>query len=240
MVFVDGKGMRQGPMVMKHWRQDWRYEPASLSEHRGAGLWVRRATGREERKGAWSQSVYHVDDSPRYASLGRWEHNAAFSAWTGNAALRPLPRREHTVRSDYQVLEGRNRHTILPTGWLHEQDNLKKVLGPDGSAADSLPYLAREAGVDRYDLIRDFDFSAGDAYWKASGPFWAKVRARWERLLGAAPRLRVSEDCRGEPAFAAFFALADSMASAAPPSPEAVDGALDSLFACVAARETSK
>ena len=146
------------------------------------------------------------------------------------------------MRADYQVLEGRNRHTILPTGWLHEQDNLKKALKPAGSAgldptADPvLPYLARESGVDRYDLIRGFDFTAGDAYWESTGPFWAKVRARWDRLLGGAPRLAISDSCRGEPAFAAFFAWADSTAGPKPPAAGSVDRALDSLFACIATR----
>ena len=77
-----------------------------------------RAVPRAERRGAWSQTVYQVDDSPRYGSLGRWVHSDEASIWEGGDAWRPLPRREHSVRSDYQVLAGRNRHTILPTGWV--------------------------------------------------------------------------------------------------------------------------
>jgi len=87
-----------------------------------------RAVPTAERRGAWSQTVYQVDDSPRYGSVGRWVHSAEASIWEGGEAWRPLPRREHSVRSDYQVLAGRNRHTILPTGWVHEQDNSKLVL----------------------------------------------------------------------------------------------------------------
>lgn len=236
MFFEDGKGRREGPMVMKHWRQDWRYEPAALSEHRGRGIWARRILGAEERKGAWSQSVFHVDDSPRYASAGRWEHNASFSAWTGNATRRPLPRREHTARNDYQAIEGRNRHSILPAGWLHEQDNLKLVLDDAGRPDSVAPYRAREIGVDRYDRVRDFDFSAGDRYWQATSPFWRRVRDRWERTLEAGERVRISDTCRGEPVFAAFFSLADSTAGSKPPSPRAVETALDSLFSCMVSR----
>lgn len=235
MFFEDAQGALQGPMVMKHWRQDWRYEPPAVTEYRGREAWARRALSAEERKGAWSQAVYHVDDSPRYASVGRWEHNPSFSAWTGNPTRRPLPRREHTARSDYHAIEGRNRHTILPRGWLHEQDNLKLVLDSAGAPDTTGPFLARELGVDRYDLIQGFDFSAGDAYWQGTGLFWAEVRARWERTLAGAERIRVNQACGGEPAFAAFFGQADRAAGASPPPPEDLRRGLDSLFACILA-----
>lgn len=240
MFYEDDKGAKQGPMVIKHWRQDWRFEPAHISAFRGHRIWERLTLDPAERKGAWSQSVYHVDDSPRYASAGRWEHNASFSTWAGQATRRPLPRREHSVRSDYHALEGRNRHTILPGGWLHEQDNLKLVLDSAGKLDATAPYRSREIGVDRYDLIQGFDFSAGDDYWKGTGPFWARVRARWASLLDAPSRLRADETCKGEPAFAAFFSLADSTAGPTPPAPASEAAALDGLFGCIVSDVTHK
>jgi hypothetical protein len=209
--FLDDKGKVQGPMVQKHWRQDWRYEPSWISEYQGNRVWQRRAVAPAEGKGAWSQSVYQVDDSPRYASVGRWEHNASFSAWTGGRTLRPLPRREFTVRKDYQALDGGNRHTILPTGWIHEQDNLKLVLDSAGRPDSAAPYVAREAGVDRYDRILGFDFSAGDSAWKATAPYWERVRAQWDGRLASPQPLKIAEKCGEEPAFALFFSHAESL-----------------------------
>jgi hypothetical protein len=233
MFVADDKGKVLGPMVMKHWRQDWRYQPAFVSEYQGRGTWIRRGLDSAERRGAWSQSVFHVDDSPRYAAVGRWTHNASFSAWTGSATRRPLPRREHTVRSDYQALEGVNRHVILPTGWVHEQDNLKLVLDRAGRPDSAAPYRAREAGVDRYDRLEGFDFSAGDAYWTRTGPVWEKVRRRWDRILAEPRPVRIADSCRGEPAFAAFFALAEEGAGPSPSATGKTEAALDSLFACI-------
>lgn len=42
--------------------------------------------------------------------------------------------------------------------------------------------LAREQGVNRYQRIVDFDFTAGDRYWQQTGPFWLQVRAFWSAL----------------------------------------------------------
>jgi hypothetical protein len=230
----DDKGKIQGPMVQKHWRQDWRYEPVRITEFQGNRVWQGRAVDPAERRGAWSQSVFQVDDSPRYASVGRWEHNASFSSWMGTKTLRPLPRREHTVRKDYQALVGANRHSISPTGWLHEQDNLKLVLDSAGRPDVTTPYLAREMGVDRYDRIKGFDFSAGDSTWKATGRYWESVREQWDKRLAAQQRLKISEKIAGGPAYMPFFSHADSL-TRTPATDRAtldadVNGLLDSII----------
>ena len=91
--------------------------------------------------------MYQVDESPRYAGLGSWEHTASFSSWRSAHTWRPLPRREWSVRDDYQVLVGTNRHTIIPTGWVQEENNLKGVLTAARELDPSRPYVAREYGV---------------------------------------------------------------------------------------------
>ncbi len=89
MRIVDGDGKTSEPMVTKHWRQDWRFEPAYVIENADASSWKKRELSRAERRGAWSQQVFQVDESPRYGSIGRWEHNAAFSSWiSGDTARR--------------------------------------------------------------------------------------------------------------------------------------------------------
>src|SRR5690606_11928786 len=113
MRIAGADGAPGAAMVTKHWRQDWRYEPAKIVEYQGNNRWVLRAVPAAERRGRWSQSVYQVDESPRYASTGRWEHNATFSTWISGDTARPLPRREWSVLKDYDLLRGTNRHTVL-------------------------------------------------------------------------------------------------------------------------------
>jgi hypothetical protein len=179
----DGKVL--GPFVTKHWRQDWQYEPRHVFRYRGMNTWVREPVPLAEATGAWSQSVYQVDDSPRYADVARWQHEGNASSWQGPEGWRPLPRREFSVRNDYHVLAGSNRHDIVPTGWVHEQQNNKVALAAPGVIRKTSPVVARELGYNRYERIRDFDFSPADRALAATGSMWAAVRTRWTEHLAS-------------------------------------------------------
>ncbi len=205
-------GQVSEPIVVRHWRQEWRYQADSLLAYEGRNTWVRRPVPAGERSGSWVQSVLQVDDSPRYAARGRWQHGESFSTWIGDETWRPLPRREFSVRSDYQVLVGTNRHTITPGGWVQEENNLKLALDEGGRPRATLPHLAREYGVARYERITGHDFSAGQTYFERTEPFWAEVRAAWHRIGSAQPRfaLRAPVDQGG--LFAPFFEYAEGLA----------------------------
>jgi len=179
MRMLDKEGKASEPMVTKHWRQDWRHEPEAIVEYRGRDRWERRAVPEAQRRGTWLQTVYQVDESPRYASLGRWEHSASFSTWLSGETWRPLPRREWSVRDDYQVLIGTNRHTIGPTGWLQEENNLKAVLTPQREIDAQRPYVGREYGVARYERLRGAAFAGADRYHERTRNFWNAVRTQW-------------------------------------------------------------
>lgn len=209
VLFVaDREGRLQGPFVQKHWRQDWRYEDTDLHVFVGRNRWERRELGAEEVRGRWTQAVFQVDDSPRYEAVGDWVHAGSYSSWTSEETARPLPRRESSVRHDYQVLEGTNRHTITPTGWVQEEDNLKLVLEADGRPDAETPYLAREVGVARYEHVVDFDFSAGDIYWQRSGRFWQDVRDAWAEIYAQRDSFEYLEEVDGEEMFVPLFEYA--------------------------------
>ena len=211
MYFIDKEGKTQGPMVMKHWRQEWEYEPESMHVYIGNKTWETRALSEAQRAGKWVQTAYQVDDSPRYSLIGTWEHHQTHSSWSSETGWRPLPRREYSVRKDYQVLDGSNRLTILPTGWVHEQDNLKRILNNDGSPNLKEPFIAREIGVNRYDLLVDFDFSAGDDYWQKTQPYWSWVRDEWKATKASIPKMTLASKCNEQPAFYLFFGLASEV-----------------------------
>jgi hypothetical protein len=174
VLLEDGKVSE--PAVVRHWRQEWRYQADRLLAYAGRNTWVSRPVPQGQREGAWVQSVFQVDDSPRYAARGRWQHAAGVSTWLSDETWRPLPRREFGVRKDYDVLVGSNRHTITPQGWVQEENNLKVALG-----APERP-LAREYGVARYERIKDYDFAAAQRYFALTEPFWAEVRAAWRDI----------------------------------------------------------
>ncbi len=210
MFFQQGEEV-VGPMVMKHWRQDWQYEKRELLVYAGNNVWEKQPQPRKAVQGTWAQAVYQVDDSPRYESYGRWEHKPNFSTWKSELTWRPLPRREHSVRSDYQVLEGYNRHTILPDGWVQEEENYKLKLTPQGKPAADRPYVAKELGVNRYQRITGFDFSAGDAYWKKTGGFWRIVREEWAAIAEREAPFRVRDKVDDQELFMPLFEYAEGL-----------------------------
>jgi len=233
MYYVDEKGSTQGPAVIKHWRQDWRYEPETIVEYSGHRIWRPRLLQDEERSGQWTQTVYQVDDTPRYALIGQWEHNASFSAWTSHDGRRPLPRREYTVRNDYHALDGINRLTVTPLGWIHEQDNLKRVLDESGDNPPETPFLAREFGINRYERLVDFDFSAGDIYWEKTGAYWARVRTELEARFNEGGALRIDTQCNDQPVYQQFFALAGQMESGEISDVSELDAKIRDTFECL-------
>ena len=220
MVFADGDGGVTEPMVMKHWRQDWEYEPEQLLTYDGNDRWSLEPVPEDARKGAWAQTVWQVDDSPRYGSVGRWRHAGNVSMWESARTRRPLPRRESSVRDDYDILEGINRHLIVPDGWVQEEQNMKLRLDDDGTPAADLRYLSRELGVNRYDRIVGHDFSPADEYWAATGRFWNAVRKVFDSAIADDGAIALEKSVDGKPLFVTLFEAAGALAdgSAGPES----------------------
>ncbi len=175
--------------VVKHWRQDWTYEDRDILQFRGMSAWQPVRLSEKEVKGTWSQSVWQVDDSPRYEGYGKWVHIGGYSYWDSSDTWRPLPRRESSRKDDYDTLVAKNRHSITPDGWAHEQDNYKMKLDPAGNRV-----LARETGLNTYKRIDDFDFSKAQEYWDKTAPFWALVRARWDAYAAQDKLITIAPD----------------------------------------------
>lgn len=197
--------------VVKHWRQDWRYQDTEMNVFRGNDTWEHITLSPAEVVGTWSQAVYQVDDSPRYESLGKWVHTGARSAWDSQETWRPLPRREYTHRYDYDVVVARNRHTITPTGWVHEQDNYKLVIDKQGNP---VKVLVHETGLNVYDRVDDADFTAGREYWEATRDFWRDARAAWSDVLNKPGKLKLLDQVDGKSRNRAILSLADQVKAA--------------------------
>lgn len=179
-------------MIVKHWREDWEYEKAGLWKFDHNASWKYEAGTKQ--KGAWTQTVWEVDDAPRYQGSSRWVANNNKYYWE-NTTDAPLPRREYSTRSDYNVLERTNKIVITDTGWVHEQDN-RKVVRANG-VADKV--LAQEKGFNIYRKVDDSRCTVAANWWKENKEFWATVRASWEEVLKGKATVKLMPKVDGQP-----------------------------------------
>ena len=172
-------GPEDDPHLIKHWRQDWLYEPAYMHTYEAHGLWQAARLSKKERRKRWIQKVYQVDDSPRYQSVGRWVHEDTRSYFEskGNA---PVPRREYTKRDDYNLMYRRNRYVITDYGWVYDQDN-DKVLRKESLGKNHV--LARERGYSVYRRVDESRCAKARVWWEEEKEKWKQVRKVFQSLL---------------------------------------------------------
>jgi hypothetical protein len=202
-MLVVGEG--KDTAVVKHWRQDWTYQPSSVLVFVGGNAWQKRAVAAKDAAGKWSQVVYQVEDSPRYGAVGAWNHANGVSQWNPPAEMRPLPRRDQTTRDDYDAVLAVNRHTITPFGWVQEEENSKLVLRGQHHV------LAREIGINTYKRSDNFAVKVGDDYWNATKDFWKLVRADWAQLEKEAPAFGLTVQGEPEPLYSPILDIADDI-----------------------------
>ncbi len=164
-------------MIIKHWRQDWLYENIDVHHYYKDNVWKYTSLTPEEVKGQWTQKVYQVDDSPRYSGSATWVHVDGRHYWE-NKTDAPLPRREYTKRSDYNLMVRGNRQEITDYGWVHEQDNDKVIR----TEVEEDTLLAKEKGYNIYTKVPDEKCKLAKAWWKENQKFWASVRKEWEEI----------------------------------------------------------
>ena len=199
MFMRDKNGKINGPYIQKHWRQDWSYEDRKILEFQGKNEW--NVKKQKDIKNTWSQAVYQVDDSPRYESYGSWIHERGASRWISKTTNRPLPRREHSIRKDYDLIQGINKITILPWGWVMEENN-DKISTPKN-------FIGTEYGLARYQKIKNYDFSAAYKYWNSTKGYWNIVRDKWDRILLSENKFCLKKQHEKNPLFIYHFTQAE-------------------------------
>lgn len=175
-------------MVVKHWREDWTYENPVQWNYKGDKVWEKVTLNKADVKGKWSQSVWEVTDAPRYQGSAPWQVVNGHTIWE-NTADAPLPRREYTQRSDYNILQRTNRLVVNSNGYDHVQDN-KKVLRANG--ADKV--IAEEKGLNLYEKADDSDCEAATKYWNEHKGFWTAVQQEWDKVLTQKSAIKLVND----------------------------------------------
>ena len=188
------------PMIMKHWRQDWMFENTNFYMYNADNKWSFESKSDKDVKGQWTQKVYQVDDSPRYEGSGSWVHVDGKSYWE-NTTTAPLPRREYTVRSDYNLTMRGNRQEITDFGWVHDQDN-DKVLR-EVNKEDVI--IAKEKGYNTYVKVDDSRCSAAENWWKEHNDKWAVVRTKWNEIYSRNKDLTLEEKVDNKPLYKYLF-----------------------------------
>ncbi|MNX43084.1 hypothetical protein D3C86_735200 [compost metagenome] len=179
-------------IVIKHWRQDWVYQPETVVAYAGPNHWALTPVAADQRAGAWSQTVWQTDDSPRYGGVGRWTYVNGLSVWTSDPTWRPLARRDAVLNPVYDRYLGTNRHALTPNGWVHIQDNMKM----NGRAGGEPIAIVQEDVVNTYDRSTSYSPKAGDDYWAATQDYWAAVRDAWDAAIARDNGVYVEEEAQ--------------------------------------------
>lgn len=170
-------GESPNEFIIKHWRQDWYYQNKDFYVYNGNNTWMYEPKEASSVANQWTQKVYQVDDSPRYEGSGSWVHIDGKSYWESSTNA-PLPRREYTTRSDYNIVRRGNRHEITSNGWVHDQDN-KKIIRQE-NLEDTI--LAEEKGYNTYVRVSDKKCESAKIWWKKNHDKWHIVRNVWNKV----------------------------------------------------------
>lgn len=190
-LLIVGKGH-----IVKHWRQDWLFENSKLYDYNGFEDWKFKTLQKDKVKGQWTQKVYEVDDKPRYEGSASWIHVDGRHYWE-NTTNAPLPRREYTQRSDYNITKRTNVHEIIKNGWIHDQDNDKIIRDEKGNDY----VLAQEKGHNTYTKVDDSKCEAAQKWWIENQEFWKKVRTKWNAEFAKNKDIKLKSDIDGKPLY---------------------------------------
>ena len=193
--------MRGDSMIIKHWREDWTYEDTQILAYDKSDTWKKVTLSANDVKGKWTQKVYQVDDSPRYQAIGTWVHVDGKHQWQSNSDS-PLPRREHSERSDYNVLNRGNTLYLTKTGWMFEQDNKKIIRSESG---DKL--LAMEKGLEEFVKTDPKSFGYAHTWWKQQEKFWKDARETWDVVFAENNVIKLNTKVDNKLLYEQFFAL---------------------------------
>lgn len=187
--------------IIKHWRQDWELGASEVFSFQGNNTWKRERVSGADVNEQWTQRVFQVDDSPRYECSAPWIHWGEKTYWECEAPT-PLPRREFSVRSDYNILKRHNRHEIHAGKWIHDQDNIKI-----NKTASTETKLAMEKTINSYYKTDDQKCESAVTWWNDHSAFWKATRDAWDKLRSRRNDLSLKSSVNGKNLWMTLFEL---------------------------------
>jgi len=193
-------GSEKFPSIIKHWRQDWLYQNTDLYKYDVNNSWNFVKMNKKDVRNQWTQKVFQVDDSPRYEGSSTWVHVDGKSYWE-NITPAPLPRREYTKRSDYNMTLRGNRHEITEDGWLHDQDNQKINIDKNGKNV----VVALEKGLNFYKRVDDKKCLPAKKWWQKNKDKWEIVRKKWSDIYSRNKKLTLKDNFNNKKLYQYLF-----------------------------------
>jgi hypothetical protein len=203
-----------GPLVVKHWREDWVYAPERAVQYVDRRTWRWASYPAAGEPGVWVRTIFEADGAPVYSGWGRWEHGSGGSEWTSQGrVLAPLPRRESARAGEYEVAWIADRVRVDEGGgWTQWQQLTKADFVP------TRPPLALESGrIDYVPIADDAIGIAVEAYWNRVGPYWAEARVAWRQLWESREEVTLDAAAGEVPRWRRLFQRVNAAAAAGDP-----------------------
>lgn len=215
-------------VIVKHWREDWQYEHPVQWIYQGDHRWQQKRLPTTAVKGKWMQTVWEVSDAPRYQGYSQFVELDNKIVWQ-NTTDAPLPRREYTVRHDYNILRRTNRLNVTPDGYVHEQDNQKISRIND---ADKL--LVEEKGINSYKRVDMAKCTAGKKYWEKYSAYWQEVRKVWDVYLLTHQSIQLKTIIDGKPLHNHLYDLGKKFVNGQIANEKLQQAIKDFIYNCIA------
>lgn len=199
LISIQHLSLEEG-MASKHWREDWVYENTSALTYAGDNEWKHFDRNANEVKGQWTQRIYQIDESPRYEGSASWVFADGKAVWQSECEA-PLPRRELIEKREYKVLHRGNRYFFTDFGYVHEQDNLKRI--PNGSDV----IMVMEKGYVTYERMDDAAGAPALEYWEKNKSFWGEVRNVWNDIYAQKTDVKMHEKVENKSLFTELLKL---------------------------------
>jgi hypothetical protein len=102
--------------VIKHWRQDWDYQPSRVLVYAGPGRWVWSRARADARRTLVADRL-SGRRQPRYAGWGQFETQAGVRRWRSNWTWRPSPAAMRSaIRSMTAIMRSTGTSRPRPAG----------------------------------------------------------------------------------------------------------------------------
>ncbi len=166
------------PFGPKKWmREEWERGPQKTIAYVAPNRWEQNPYF--AKKSDWSLTVRNPDDSYQYQCAAPLTIVGGDFAHWECAANAPLPRREISQRTDYQILARKHFIVFSALGLIDRQSNRKVIY----SGPEQQKNLAWEEGFVTYKKTNDQYCQEGKLWWNKQRELWKNVRDVWDLVF---------------------------------------------------------